>query len=145
VIKPRFLFPGKAPLSDTEVYVRLARGDASEQVRLGTSISVGYMAENFVDLGFPGMLGGIFVLGLMYGVVIRYFMAMRLPWILREGLALGFVYIVAQNGMEMSLPKMLGAAVMYFLVYTLLARFVFPSALGWLKGRSAFRQPQLSG
>jgi hypothetical protein len=145
VVKPRFLFPGKAPLSDTEVYVRLARGDASEQVRLGTSISVGYMAENFVDLGFPGMLGGIFVLGLMYGVVIRYFMAMRLPWVLREGISLGFVYSVAQNGMEMSLPKMLGAAVMFFLVYSLLARFVFPAALVWLKGRSAFRQPQLSG
>jgi hypothetical protein len=145
VVKPRFLFPGKAPLSDTEVYVRLARGDAAAQMRLGTSISVGYVAENFVDFGFPGMLGGIFVLGLMYGVVIRYFMAMKLPWILREGLALGFIYSVAQNGMEMSLPKMLGAAVMFLLVYSLLARFVFPAALGWLKGRSAFRQPQLSG
>jgi hypothetical protein len=145
VVKPRFLFPGKAPLSDTEVYVRLARGDAAAEARLGTSISVGYVAENFVDFGFPGMLGGIFVLGLMYGLVIRYFMAMKLPWILREGLALGFVYSVAQNGMEMSLPKMLGAAVMFLLVYSLLARFVFPAALGWLRGRSAFRQPQLSG
>jgi hypothetical protein len=44
VTQPRFLFPNKAALSDTEVYVRLARGDSSEQVRLGTSISVGYMA-----------------------------------------------------------------------------------------------------
>ena len=33
VFRPRFLFPDKAALSDTEVYVRLARGDASEQVR----------------------------------------------------------------------------------------------------------------
>ena len=91
-LKPRFLFPNKAALSDTEVYVRLARGDSSEQVRLGTSISVGYMAENFVDFGFPGMLGGLFVIGLMYGVVIRYFMALKVPWILREGVVLAFVY-----------------------------------------------------
>jgi len=34
---------------------------------------------------------------------------------------------------------------MFLLVYSLLARFVFPAALGWLRGRSAFRQPQLSG
>ena len=126
VPKPRFLFPGKAALSDTEVYVRLARGDSSEQMRLGTSISVGYMAENFVDFGFPGMLGGLFVIGLMYGLVIRYFMTLKVPWILREGVVLGFVFSVAHNGVEMSLPKIFGATVMFVLVYTLLARFVFP-------------------
>lgn len=144
VTQPRFLFPNKAPLSDTEVYVRLARGDSSEQVRLGTSISVGYMAENFVDFGFPGMLGGLFVIGLMYGLVIRYFMALKVPWILREGVVLGFVFSVAHNGVEMSLPKIFGATVMFAIVYVLLARFVFPTLLNWLKGRAAVGHPQLS-
>jgi hypothetical protein len=144
VFKPRFLLPGKAALSDTEVYVRLARGDSSEQMRLGTSISVGYMAENFVDFGFPGMLGGLFVIGLMYGVIIRYFMTLKMPWVLREGVVLGFVMGVAHNGVEMSLPKIFGAMVMFALVYTLLARFVFPQALNWLKGRAAIGHPQLS-
>lgn len=144
VVKPRFLFPNKASLSDTEVYVRLARGDSSEQVRLGTSISVGYMAENFVDFGFPGMLGGMFVIGLMYAVVIRYFMALKVPWILREGVVVGFVFGVAHNGVEMSLPKLFGATVMFVAVYALLARFVFPTALNWLKGRAAIGHPQLS-
>jgi hypothetical protein len=144
VLKPRFLFPGKAALSDTEVYIRLARGDSSEQLRLGTSISVGYMAENFVDLGFPGMLGGVFVLGLIYALIIRYFMAFKQPWILKEGVVLAFIVGVGQNGVEMSLPKIMGAAFMFFLVYTLLARFVFPTALNWLKGRSQLQQPQLS-
>ena len=64
VFQPRFLFPNKPALSDTEVYVRLARGDISEEMRLGTSISVGYLAENYADLGFPGMLLGVFVIGL---------------------------------------------------------------------------------
>ena len=49
----------------TEVFVRLARGDASEQMRSATSISVGYMSENYVDLGFPGMLVGVFMIGLV--------------------------------------------------------------------------------
>ena len=144
VAKPRFLFPNKAALSDTEVYVRLARGDASEQMRLGTSISVGYMAENFVDFGFPGMLGGLFVLGLIYGLVIRYFLALKVPWILREGVVWDSSFSVAHNGVEMSLPKILGATVMFFLVYMLLARFVFPTGLNWLKGRAAIGHPQLS-
>jgi hypothetical protein len=144
VAKPRFLFPDKAALSDSEVYTRLARGDSSEQVRLGTSISVGYMAENFVDLGFPGMLGGLFVIGLIYGMVIRYFMSLKVPWILREGIVLGFVLSVAHNGVETSLPKIIGATVMFVLVYVLLARFVFPTALNWLKGRAAIGHPQLS-
>jgi hypothetical protein len=144
VLYPRFLFPNKAVLSDTEVYVRLARGDASEQVRLGTSISVGYMAENFVDFGFPGMLGGIFVMGVMYGLVIRYFMGLKVPWVVREGVVLAFVYNVALNGVEMSLPKLMGATMMFFLVYSLLARFAFPVGLRWLGARSVSRQPRHS-
>jgi hypothetical protein len=144
VAKPRFLFPNKASLSDTEVYVRLARGDSTEQMRLGTSISVGYMAENFVDLGFPGMLAGIFVIGVMYAVAIRYFMTLKVPWIFREGIVVGFIFGVAHNGVEMSLPKILGATLMFVVVYALLARFVFPVVLNWLKGRSAVGHPQLS-
>ncbi len=144
VLKPRFLFPEKAALSDTDVYIRLARGDASEQLRSGTSISVGYMAENFVDFGFPGMLGGVFVMAAMYALVIRYFMAFRQPWLLKEGVVLAFVVGVGQNGVEMSLPKILGATFMFFLVYTLLARLVFPAALSWLSGRAGLQQPQLS-
>jgi hypothetical protein len=111
-------------------------------MRLGTSISVGYMAENFVDFGFPGMLGGIFVIGLLYAFVIRYLMTFKIPWVMREGVIAGFVFSVAHNGVEMSLPKILGAAFMFFLVYMLLARFAFPALLNWLKGRSGARQPQ---
>jgi hypothetical protein len=57
---------------------------------------------------------------------------------------MGFIFSVAQNGVEMSLPKILGAAFMFVVVYVLLARFVFPTALNWLKGRAAIGHPQLS-
>jgi hypothetical protein len=144
VTKPRFLFPNKAALSDTDVYVRLARGNPSEEIRLGTSISVGYMAENFVDLGFPGMLAGIFVIGLVFGLIMRYFMSLKVPWILREGVVLAFALNVSLNGVEMSLPKLFGAAFMFFLVYTLMARFAFPIGLKWLNGRAALGATQPS-
>jgi hypothetical protein len=144
VTKPRFLFPSKPALSDTDVYFRLARGDESESIRWGTSISVGYLAENYVDLGFPGMLAGVFVMGLLLGGVCRFTMTRRLPWIMREALALACIYTVGHNGVEVSLPKFLGATVMFFLVYALVIRFVFPVLLKWLETRSHFAAAQAS-
>lgn len=137
VFQPRFLFLDKRSLSDTEVFVRLARGDISEQMRTATSISVGYMSENYVDLGFPGMLAGVFMIGLFVAAACRYFMAVPLPWIVREGIILAFIYAIGANGVEISLPKLLGATVMTFAVYALLIRFAFPVALRWLDVKAA--------
>ncbi len=136
VLQPRFLFPGKAVLSDSDVYMRLTRADPNEAVRQGTSISVGYMAENHVDLGFPGMLAGVFVIGLGLAAVCRYFMKIRAPWVVREGTVLAVVYSVGSTGTEISLPKILGAIFMTFLVYSILAKFFYPFALRWLDQRA---------
>lgn len=144
VFKPRILFPGKAALSDTEVFARLTGADPMEVVRGSTSISVGYMAENYVDLGFPGMLLGIVAVGLMMAGVIRHFMRSRLPWMVRQGIVLAFVYNVAGSGVEISLPKMLGATIMFFLVYWLLVKFALPIGLKWLYARADGNQPQPS-
>ncbi len=137
VFQPRFLFPDKASLSDTEVFVRLARGDISEQVRMATSISVGYMAENYADLGFPGMLAGVFMIGVFVAAACRYFMTVPLPWLVREGIVLAFIYAISHNGVEISLPKLLGAMIMSFAVYALMIRFAFPIAVRWLYTRAA--------
>lgn len=137
VFQPRFLFPNKPILSDSEVFIRLARSDPMEQIRLGTSISVGYMAENYVDLGFPGMLVGIFAYGLLLALVVRYFMTRALPWMLKEAIVMGLAYNVAGTGIEASLPKILGATIMFFLVWSLMAKFALPVAMRWLDRRAA--------
>lgn len=136
VFQPRFLFPDKPILSDSEVFIRLARSDPMEQIRLGTSISVGYMAENYVDLGFPGMLAGVFAFGLVFALVVRYFMTRPLPWMLREAMIMGLAYNTAGTGIEVSLPKILGATVMFFLVWSLMAKFALPIAMRWLDRRA---------
>lgn len=120
VFQPRILFPNKPPLSDTEVFVRLARGDTAEQMRAATSISVGYLAENYADLGFPGMLLGVFAIGAVLGLICRYFATRALPWVVSQGLIVAFLYAVAGNGVEVSLPKLLGAGVMISVVYAVL-------------------------
>ena len=142
VFPPRFLFPDKRSLSDTEVFVRLARGDASEQMRSATSISVGYMSYNYVDLGFPGMLAGVFMIGLVVAAACRYFMALPLPWLVREGIVLAFIYAIGHNGVEISMPKLLGATVLTVVVYALLIKFVFPIALRWLDTKAAVARHQ---
>jgi len=137
VLQPRFLFPAKAPLSDSEVYIRLAKGDPTEEARAGTSISVGYMGENFADLGFPGMLLGIAVIGLAAGGIYRYFMTRKLPTMVKEGTLLVLVYSLGRDGVEISLPKILGALIMSTGVYVVLVKFAYPRVLTWLEKPTA--------
>jgi hypothetical protein len=140
VLQPRFLFPNKAALWDSEVYFKLAYFDPAEELRQGTSISVGYMAENYADLGFPGMLVGIGVLGLLSGASYLYFMTRNnLPWMLREGTVLVLVYAAAQGGVEVSLPKILGSLILVTGVYVAIARFGYPRIIAFLD-RSASGQ-----
>jgi hypothetical protein len=134
VLQPRFLFPNKPPLSDSEVYIRLARGDPTEEARMGTSISVGYMGENFADLGFPGMLLGIAAIGLVAGGIYRFFMTRKIPIMVREGTLLVLVYSLGRDGVEISLPKILGALIMSTGVYLILVKFAYPRVLAWLDG-----------
>ncbi len=74
-------------------------------MRSATSIGVGYMAENFVDLDFPGMLFGIFAIGVAVAAICRYFATLDLPWMVREGLLMAFLYALGSNGVEISLPR----------------------------------------
>ncbi len=136
IAKPRFLFPNKPALSDTEVFIRLARGNSSEAFRSGTSISVGYVAENYVDMGFPTMLAGIFAIGVMVAGICRYFMTRQLPWMVREGTVLAIIYTIGHDGVEISLPKILGAMYMSLGVWSIMARWGFPHIFKYL-GRHA--------
>jgi hypothetical protein len=55
---------------------------------------------------------------------------------LREGIVMGLVYNIASTGMEVSLPKLLGATVMFFLVWSLIAKFAMPVAMRLLDRRA---------
>lgn len=131
VAKPRFLFPGKAALNDSEVFIRYVRPNIGE-VGAGTSISIGFLAENFIDFGFPGMLALVAALGLVLGGMIRYFMTRPVAWIVREGCA-GAVILGLAAGMEVSLAKFLGSSVLIFAVLALSLKFVYPSVVRWLR------------
>jgi len=138
VTMPRFLFPGKPPLLDSEVYMRLARRFSTEgEVRAGTSISVGYMAENFADLGVPGMFVGIAVMGLLLAGSVRILMNFKLPMIMRQGLVMAFCFMMSRDGVEVSLPKILGAMTMFMIMFLIMNKFLFPRVVKLLDDRGA--------
>jgi hypothetical protein len=132
VFRPRILFPDKPVLDDTEVFDLLARGEVAAETRSSTSISVGYMAENYVDFRFPGMLVSIFAMGLLMGYVARYFMTRPIAWMTREALMTGLVLTLI-TGVEMSLSKFLGATILVSLVLALSTRFIYPIIVRWIR------------
>ncbi len=137
VFQPRFLFPDKPDLLDSEVYARLTRRNPFELMAAGTSISVGYMGENFADLGFPGMLVGIAVLGAILAGCLRILVSFNIPTVMREGIAMAFAFGMARDGVEVSLPKMLGAALMFFIIFGAVTKFAAPRIIAWLNRAGA--------
>ena len=137
VLMPRFLFPGKPPLVDSDVYMRLTRRYLTDEIRSGTSISVGYMGETYADLGFPAMLAGMALIGLMLAGLVRLVMTFKLPLVMREAIIMGLAFNMSRDGVEVSLPKILGGMFMFFIVYLMLNKFFFPKVVAWFEKRSA--------
>jgi hypothetical protein len=126
VLQPRLLFPDKPPLpSDTEIAVRYsgigldAGGNAVD-----TSISLGYVAELYVDFGVVGTSAATFLLGFLFGRAVKYLIgSTELPEIVSSGLAL--VLMMAVASFEVALAKMIGAVVTTFVMILALRKFVF--------------------
>jgi hypothetical protein len=131
VAKPRILFPDKAALDDTEIFLKYVRGEVGEEGRAGTSISIGYLAENFIDFGFPGMLVPIAAMGLVLGCTLRYLMSRPVAWVVREGFVTALV-LTLSAGMELSLAKFLGSTILTFGVLALCLKFAYPPVARWI-------------
>jgi hypothetical protein len=129
ILQPRFLFPDKPPVpSDSEVlekYTGARWGDSSGP---GTSVSLGYVTELYVDFGPFGTVLGTFIIGLFVGRTYRYITSSKsLPSLMNYGLAVMMVMTMTQ--FEQALIKVVGALVMSVIVILLLRRFFLPYLL----------------
>ncbi len=68
-VMPRFLFPNKPELPSDSVYTRRFTGIWVPEE--GTSISIGYLAEFYVDWGVAGMMIMVFLWGCWIGIAHR--------------------------------------------------------------------------
>jgi hypothetical protein len=137
---PRLLFPDKEIIDDlvrTNFYTGGVIG-----ISEGTSISLGYVAESYIDFGPFGMFPALFLIGLLFGGIYRGL----LRWtasrgLLGMGLATGV--LTGAAALEISFTKAFGGIVVALLVAVLLAGLVLPHWAPWLRAQrlTADRHP----
>jgi hypothetical protein len=121
VLMPRLFFPNKAPIDDSEktmMYTGLGYA-GSEQ---GTSISMGYVAETYVDFGFPLMLLPLFLFGLLIGFMFKYIVhhSYNDIW----GICLVIPLFFQVSSFEFALDKLVGSLITFFIIYLLINKFL---------------------
>ena len=124
---PRALFPEKSAIHDSErtnYYTDL--GVASYD--RGTSISIGYIGETYIDFGFMGMMVVIFLYGLFLGRVYRWFVRRR--GLLGMAFVTTIFYVAVP--LETSITKLTGGLIVSIVVAFLVARYAVPSFFPWL-------------
>ena len=114
VLTPRFLFPDKPALDDSE-RTRLYTGVQVAGTETGTSIGIGYVGESYVDYGPVGMFAPIFLLGLFYGLINRFFITAAKYKLLGAAMAVS-VLIFNAYAIETSNIKLVGGVVSVALV-----------------------------
>ena len=131
VLTPRILFPDKpAIVSDSEItnqFTGLYVAGATE----GTSISIGYMGESYVDFGPFWMFVPIFLVGVWRGLMFRFFL--RKPEQALAGYAFAVALFTQTYQLEAATGKLLGSVLMRFIVLALIFQFVVPRVTAWLQ------------
>jgi hypothetical protein len=121
VLKPRFLFPNKKAIFDSELTSKYT-GIQFAGAELGTSFSLGTVAEAFVDFGRYYMFIPILFFGLWIGWLYRYFIvnAYNMVW--------GMCYAAPMFQFAWSFPvptsKFLGWSITYFIGFWFLNKFL---------------------
>lgn len=132
---PRLFFPGKSVIDDSERTAYYTGINVSGQ-EAGTSVSMGYVAEAYIDFGPWFMMLPIVALGWSYGRFYRWMVNYRYSrGMIGMGLATAALYPAAY--LESSITKLFGGLVVAALVAWLIARVLVPR----LTARSA-RKPR---
>jgi hypothetical protein len=133
IFEPRILFPDKPATPDDSVITARYTGlqlDTSG----GTSISIGYLGELYIDFGYAGAIIGAFAIGGFAGLAYRLIRGFR-------GIPLFFTYGIAAMTLlifsifETDLVRFLGSAITFFFASLLLQRAAAPQVLLALANR----------
>ena len=130
ILTPRAFFPEKPNLpSDSELTMRFTGWQLASTAE-GTSISLGYVAESYIDFGMMGMWLPIFLLGLLWGGMYAQFVRASPRPVFGYGFAVAGLLPTAHY--ETAAVKQLGGTVSQFLILILVLRFLLPRLLCWL-------------
>ena len=130
VLMPRAFFPGKAIIDDS-VRTSYYTGVQVAGMEQGTSISIGYMGESYIDFGPFGMCAPIFVLGLLFGYLHRFFVKYSRFKTVGFAAATSVLLFSAYN-FETSNIKILGGVLANAIITGLFIWLVEPFLARWL-------------
>jgi hypothetical protein len=133
-LTPRILFPDKAFLDDSRITTELI----GTRIPEGTSVSVGFVTQAYVDFGFPLMLVPMVLIGFMMGWVAKYFMTRPAPLIIREAFTTATLFLTFK--FEANIDKALGGFIVDCLVMSVAMRFGYPIIGPWLTGPHSIRE-----
>jgi hypothetical protein len=132
VVTPRLFFPEKASLaSDSERtmrYTGILLASGSE----GTSISMGYVAESYVDFGLIGALLVCTLMGMAYGFMARIVVRQHKQLDIFVITTLAIVLFPAQL-FETSNVKLLGGAIWNFVTCLAFIQLIWPKMVSFFK------------
>lgn len=121
ITMPRFLFPDKPPLPSDTAVMALYTGQ-KYRWNENTSISIGHLAELYVDFGYYGGLMGMLVIGLMVGAVYRLLRSStNTPALVAVGLCLATALPIAYFGTAYA--KLVGSFLFTSVLALLFQRF----------------------
>jgi hypothetical protein len=126
---PRLLFAEKEVINDTARTNLYTGGLASNSE--GTSISLGYIAEAYIDFGEFGMFAAIGAIGLFYGAAYRVLLRWRASRGLL-GMAVATVVLTSVAAMDNSFTKVFGGTIASLLVAWAMIVFIVPRWAPWL-------------
>lgn len=121
IFMPRLFFPDKPVLrSDTEI-TQYYTGFIIPGSTSATSISMGYVADSYIDFGVPYMYIPIFMLGMLWGLLYRYFIKSAGSAHL-IGYALSVIVLFNAMLFETGIVKLLGGVITSYLVALILLK-----------------------
>jgi hypothetical protein len=127
---PRLLFVDKDEIDDTARTNFYTGGLAGSSE--GTSISLGYIAEAYIDFGALGMFGALMAIGLLYGLVYRILSRWhRSRGLLGVGMATAV--LVSVGALENSFTKVFGGVIVTLLVALVAVMLIVPLWAPWLR------------
>ena len=125
---PRMLFPDKREVHDSELTNRYT-GLGLATHDQGTSISMGYMAEAFIDFGPIFMFVPLAALGLAVGLFYRWLLSQP-GFVTVVGAAMAPAALMPAHLLETSVLKMVPSLVLSFLACFVILKVFVPLVLG---------------
>jgi len=123
IFMPRLFFPSKPALPNDSERTNYYTGLYMAGETHGTSVSMGYVAESYIDFGKFGMFAPILLLGVLLGWMYRFFVTRKnIPTFIGYGLAV--VVLLEAYKFETTNTKLLGAIVTAFLVAFVVQKYL---------------------